>query len=117
MHGKAPLPPEPAVLVPQAAVQGGENGNTYVLVGPNDALTRPGLARRARRLGPVAWFFYTVFWRWPLLIGDAVLTVIWRGIIRVAGVNGGPRLQDLSPRQLEEVDYPEDLRPPDRERF
>ncbi|HEX2502641.1 MAG TPA: hypothetical protein VHK00_01770 [Miltoncostaeaceae bacterium] len=116
MHGKAPLPPTPAVLVPQAAVQGDERGNTYVLVGPDRAVTRPGLGRRSRDLGAIGWLFYTVFWRWPLVIGDAVLTVVWRGIVRVFGANGGPRVEDVSARQ-QEVDYPEDLSPPDRERF
>jgi hypothetical protein len=117
MHGKAPPPPKPAVVVPQAAVQAGESGNTYVVVGPDNAVTRPGLARRARDLGAIGWFFYTVFWRWPLVIGDAILTMVWRGIVRISGVNGGPRVQDLSPRQLEGVEHPQDIPPPDRERF
>ncbi len=115
-HGRAPLPPKPAVVVPQAAVQTGEHGNTYVVVGP-DTGTRRGLGRRSRDLGAIGWFFYTVFWRWPLLIGDAVLTVVWRGIARLLGINGGPRVQDLSPRQMGEADYPDELPPPDRERF
>jgi hypothetical protein len=42
--------------------------------------------------------------------------VVWRGIVRVFGANGGPRVEDVSARQ-QEVDYPEDLSPPDRERF
>jgi hypothetical protein len=70
-----------------------------------------------RDLGAVGWFFYTVFWRWPVVIGDAVLTLIWRGITRIFGFNGGPRIQRYDPRNLEDVDRPQDLPRPDQEGF
>jgi hypothetical protein len=115
VKGRAPDPPKPSVLVPQAAVHG-ERGSTYVLVGPN-ALPRFGLARKASELGPVAWFLYTLFWRWPLMVGDAVLTLVWRGIIRLFGFNGGPRVGEVTSAEMHEIDYPQDLPPPDRETF
>ncbi len=114
--GRRPCRPSRRSSCPRRPSRASERGNTYVLVGPDRAVTRPGLGRRSRDLGAIGWFFYTVFWRWPLVIGDAVLTVVWRGIVRVFGVNGGPRVEDVSARQ-QEVDYPEDLSPPDRERF
>ena len=112
VQGNAPLPPKPAVLVPQAAVQGDDRGNTYVLVGA-EAGGRRGLGRRARDLGALGWFLYTIFWRWPVLVGDAILTVFWRGLTRLFGFNGGPHRDHT----LGQIDYPEDLPPPDRERF
>jgi hypothetical protein len=117
VKGRAPLPPKPAVLVPQAAIQGhGESGSTYVFVGPTGG-ARPGLGRRTRDLGPIAWFLYTVFWRWPLLVGDAILTVVWRGIDKVFGFNGGPRASDFDPSQVDEFANPERLKQPDRDTF
>jgi hypothetical protein len=115
--GNAPLPPKPAVLVPQAAVQQGEGGSTYVVVGPTGGPRGPWLRRQVRDLGALGWFFYTIFWRWPVLIGDAVLTLIWRGITRLLGFNGGSRIQRYDLRTLDDVDRPQDLPPPDQERF
>jgi hypothetical protein len=113
VHGNAPAPPRPAVIVPQAAVQQGEGGNTYVVVGPHAEARRPGLWRKARDLGALAWFFYTIFWRWPVTIGDAILTFVWRGLNRLFGFNGGPRRDHTQGH----IDYPEDLPPPDQEQF
>jgi hypothetical protein len=113
VQGRAPAPPKPAVLVPQAAVQGDDRGNTYVLVGPDAGARRLGPGRRARDLGAVGWFLYTIFWRWPVLIGDAILTVFWRGMNRLFGFNGGPQRD----RTLGQIESAEDLPPPDRERF
>ena len=81
------------MLVPQAAVQQGEGGNTYVLRRAHGGAPAAGPPRQVRDLGPVSWFFYTVLWRWPLLVGDAVLTVVWRGMTRLFGFNGGPSIQ------------------------
>jgi hypothetical protein len=113
VQGRAPEPPRPAVIVPQAAVEQGEHGSTYVLVGPHPAERRPGLGRRAKDLGTLGWFLYTIFWRWPVMIGDAILTVVWRGLTRLFGFNGGPRRDHT----LGQIDYPEDLPPPDQDRF
>lgn len=112
VKGRAPEPPPPPEIVPQAHVQG-ESGSTYVIVAPT---TRPGLGRvvRARELSPFWWFLYTIFWRWPLLVGDAVLTLTWRGLTAIFGFNGGPRLQDYRSTQVER---PESLPPPDQDTF
>lgn len=112
VHGRAPLPPKPPDVLPQAHVEG-ERGSTYVIVSPT---ARTGLGRsvRARELGPLGWLLYTVFWRWPLTVGDAVLSVAWTGITRVFGFNGGPRMRDSAPTQ---VDRPESFAPPDRDTF
>lgn len=118
VKGRAPLPPvAAAALVPQAAVQTGESGNTYVLVGPTAAAARPGLGRKARDLGPVSWFFYTLLWRWPLLAGDAVLTVVWRGLTRIFGFNGGPSLERVDAIHVDQNEYPEDRPPPGSRAF
>ncbi|HSJ73676.1 MAG TPA: hypothetical protein VK904_05115 [Miltoncostaeaceae bacterium] len=112
VKGHAPPPPPAAVLVPQATVQGGEQGSTYVIVGPTGAASRPGLGRRARDLGPLAWFLYTVLWRWPLMVGDAVLTILWRGMTRIFGFQGGPSIGNLDPGQMDQVDDLEERPPP-----
>jgi hypothetical protein len=112
IRGQAPPPPQPATLVPQAQIQGEGTGNTYVLVGPTTT-ARFGLGRKPKDLGPIAWFFYSVFWRWPLVAGDAILTAAWRGINRLFGFNGGPRRDHTSGH----IDYPDDLPPPDRDMF
>ena len=36
-------------------------------------------------LGPVSLFFYTVFWRAPLSLGDQVLSGLWRLLDRLGG--------------------------------
>ena len=112
VKGRAPLPPPPAVIVPQAAVQTGEQGSTYVIVGPNGGAGRRGLGRRARDLGPVSWFLYTILWRWPLMVGDAVLTMFWRGMTRIFGFNGGPSIDSFDPADLERIEAPDDRPPP-----
>jgi hypothetical protein len=118
VKGRAPLPPKPALLVPQAAIQQDEErGNTYVLVGPTAATWRQGLARRAADLGPLSWFLYTILWRWPLLTGDAVLTVLWRGMTRVFGFNGGPSIESFDPIEADQVEDPEDRPPPGSRTF
>ncbi len=48
-----------------------------------------------------------------MLVGDAILTVFWRGLTRLFGFNGGTQRDHT----LGQIDYPEDLPPPDRERF
>jgi hypothetical protein len=112
VHGRAPLPPKDPDVLPQAHIEG-ERGSTYVIVAPT---ARTGLGRgiRARELTPFWWLLYTVFWRWPLLVGDAALSVAWRGLTRLFGFNGGPRLRDYAPNQ---VDRPESFSPPDRDTF
>jgi hypothetical protein len=112
VHGRAPEPPKPPDILPQAHVEG-ERGSTYVIVAPT---ARPGLGRmvRARELSPFWWLLYTIFWRWPLLAGDAVLVAVWRGITRIFGFNGGPRLRDYRPGQ---IDSPESVPPPDQDTF
>ncbi len=118
VKGRAPVPPAAtAALVPQAAVQTGESGNTYVLVGPAATAPRRGLGRTARDLGPISWFFYTILWRWPLMMGDAILTVFWRAMTRVFGFNGGPSMQTFDPTSIDQIDYPEDHPPPGSRSF
>lgn len=117
VKGRAPLPPKPVALVPQAAVQTGESGSTYVLVNPPGGPSRPGLGRKTRDLGPVAWFLYTVFWRWPVMVGDAALTLFWRGMTRIFGFNGGPSMETFDRSQMEQIDYPDDHPPPGSRTF
>jgi hypothetical protein len=117
VKGRAPLPPKPVAVVPQAAVQTGEQGNTYVIVGPTGGPGRPGLRRRAGDLGPISWFLYTILWRWPLMIGDAVLTVFWRWMTRIFGFNGGPSIEAFDAVEADQVDYPEDRPPPGSRSF
>ena len=67
---------------------------------------------RAADLGPVSWFLYTILWRWPLMVGDAVLTMFWRGMTRVFGFNGGPSIDSFDPAELEQIEAPDDRPPP-----
>ena len=117
VKGRAPLPPTPAALVPQAAVQTGESGSTYVLVNPAGGPSRPGLTRKTRDLGPVSWFLYTVLWRWPVMVGDAALTYFWRGMTRIFGFNGGPSIESFDPIEADQVESPEDRPPPGSRTF
>jgi hypothetical protein len=117
VKGKAPPPPKPVALVPQAAVQQDDGGGTYVFVGPTAAPARWGPTRKVADFGPISWFLYTVLWRFPLLVGDAVLTVFWRGMTRLFGFNGGPSIQSFDPSTMEQVDYPDDLPPPGSRTF
>jgi hypothetical protein len=112
-RGQAPEPPRDLEWIPQAHVEG-EKGATYVIVSPPAEARRRGLARspRPKELGPVAWVLYTVFWRWPVLTGDWLLSGLWRLLSRVVGFNGGPQLPGGA-----EIDRPEGLAPPDEERF
>ena len=73
--------------------------------------------RRVRDLGPVSWFFYTLLWRWPLLAGDAALTLFWRGMTRIFGFNGGPSIQSFDPVEADQVDDPEERPPPGSRTF
>jgi hypothetical protein len=116
VKGRAPLPPKPAALVPQAAVQQEEGHDTYVFVGPVPE-TRYGLARKVGELRPISWFFYTLLWRWPLLLGDTLLTAFWRGMTRLFGFNGGPSIKSFDPSSADQVEYPEDRPPPGSRTF
>lgn len=111
------LPPEPtrqegATAIP-ARVEG-ENGHTYVIVHPPSGGGGGGLKRavRAKELSPGWYALYTVTWRWPVLIGDALLSGLWSVIGRVFGRSAGPRSTDLG-----EIDHPEKHPPPDRTTF
>lgn len=111
VKGRAPEPPPPPAIVPQATVRG-DGRSTYVLVNPAPTKARYWLGRKAGDLGPLSWLLYTLFWRWPLMVGDAVLTVIWRGMTRLFGFNGGPSMQSFDTSSIDTIDYPEDLPPP-----
>jgi hypothetical protein len=116
VRGNPPAPPRPAVLVPSTSYEGPQ-GNTYVIVGPHPAVSRRGLGRKAQDLGPLAWFFYTILWRWPLLVGDAVLSFVWSTIKRIFGFNSGPSSGPFDPSSIDEIHYPEDLPPPGSQTF
>lgn len=103
-------PPE---LVPQAHVQG-ESGSTYVIVSPPAAPPAPpGLARsvRSKELTPGWYALYTLFWRWPVIVGDYALTGIWILAARARGLRTGAPRHDL------QLDPPESLPRPDRDTF
>ena len=115
--GARPATPSPSrELVPQAHVQG-EKGSTYVIVSPPAAPAAPagsGLSKavRSRDLSPGWYALYTLFWRWPVIIGDYALTGAWLLVYRARGLRSGPPRPDLL-----HVDRPESLPRPDRDTF
>jgi hypothetical protein len=112
-HGRAPESPREDAWIPQAHVEG-ERGATYVIVSPPAESRRRGLSRspRPKELTPGWWALYNIFWRWPVMTGDYLLSGLWSLLARVWGFNGGPRLRDPA-----QVDRPEGISPPDEERF
>ena len=104
-------PPE---LVPQARVQG-EAGSTYVIVTPPEApaaaAPAPGPRTKVREFTPGWWALYTVFWRFPVFMGDYALTGLWRLVAHVRGT------RTERPDRSLDFDRPDTLPQPDRETF
>jgi hypothetical protein len=75
--------PRPAEPEPQAVVHGVPHApnSTYIVVSPPP----PRRAFKVVELGPISLFFYTIFYRAPLALGDQVLTGIWRLLGRIRG--------------------------------
>lgn len=110
----APRPSGASSLAVPAHVEG-ENGHTYVIVNPAQPSGGGGgmkKAVRAKELGPGWYALYTVFWRWPVLAGDALLSGLWSLLGRVFGRSSGPRSTGIG-----EIDHPEQHPPPDRSTF
>lgn len=117
--GRKPAPvragPSPE-WVPQARVQG-EAGSTYVIVAPHDAPPpapaphAAGPRSRVREFSPGWWALYSVFWRFPVFMGDYALTGLWRLVAHVRGTRTDRPVRSL------DFDRPETLPQPDRETF
>jgi hypothetical protein len=105
--GRAPPPPPKPGPIP-AELRGGEAGATYVIVN-----TDKRRRLRPKELSPGWYALYTILWRFPVMIGDYVLTGAWRVAHRIWGFNGTPRLGDLARPQPE----PDRETPPDRDLF
>lgn len=96
----------------------GPAGSTYVIVhdpgGGKKGAPAPTVSRavKARELGPAWYAAYTIFWRWPVLAGDAILSGIWSLVGRFVGTSPPPRADDLHT-----VDYSNDPPRPDRSSF
>lgn len=92
----------------------GQSGSTYVLMEP--AKVR-GPTVRPREFGPLWWALYSVAVRAPVALGDAVLTTAWRlsSGLWSSGSSAAARQMELD--YAAQIDHPEDLPSPDRERF
>jgi hypothetical protein len=104
----------PAELVPQARVDAGEAGSTYVIVAPVEpapAPAPPGPRTRVRELSGGWYILYSVFWRLPVLMGDYALTGLWRLVAHIRGTRSERRTSDLH------LEGPDAMRRPDRETF
>ena len=88
----------------------GQAGSTYVLLEP----ARVGKRVRPREFGPLWWALYSVFVRFPVALGDVVLTLAWR-LFGGAGSAGTSAVQRSI--QLERIDHPETQPPPDSDTF
>lgn len=118
--GRAWASGEVAELVQRRTVQPtvdvrGQGGSTYVLMEP--AKVKGGPKVRPREFGPLWWALYSVTVRAPLALGDAVLTSAWRlsNGFWSGGSSAAARQYELE--HMDEVDHPENLPSPDRERF
>jgi hypothetical protein len=108
-------PTPPADLVPQARVQG-ESGSTYVIVAPAEAPAEApaaptGPRAKVREFTPGWYALYTVFWRFPVYMGDYALTALWRLVAHIRGT------RNERPNRSLDFDRPETLPQPDRETF
>lgn len=110
-HGRAPERPREDEWLPQAHVEG-DKGATYVIVSPPADARRRGLSRspRPRELSPGWWALYNIFWRWPVMTGDYLLSGLWRMLGRLWGFNGGPKMRDAG-------QFEERMAPPDEDVF
>lgn len=104
-------------LIPQARVQQGEAGSTYVIVGSVDPPAPPAAApggphtRRELELTAGWYALYAVFWRLPVTMGDYALTGLWRLVAHVRGTRHERPARDLN------FDSPDSLPRPDRDTF
>lgn len=117
LHGELPVRKSkdaPPVVLPDPIE--GEHGHTYVIVNSAPAASSGGggMKRqvRAKELGPGWYALYTVFWRWPVLAGDTILSGVWSLLGRVFGRSNGQRSSDL-----EQVDGSDRHPSPERSRF
>ena len=105
----------PPDLVPQARVQG-EAGSTYVIVAPPEApaaapAAPAGPRTKVKEFTPGWWALYTVFYRFPVYMGDYALVGLWRLVAHVRGTRTERPVRSL------DFDRPDSLPQPDRETF
>lgn len=104
----------PVELVPQARVETGEAGSTYVIVAPVEpppARAPLGPRTRVRELSGGWYVLYSVFWRLPVMMGDYALTGLWRLVAHIRGTRAERPARDLK------LEGPDALPRPDRETF
>jgi len=107
--GERPAASFSKVIQPTVDVKG-QAGSTYVLLEPARAAKRV----RPREFGPLWWALYSLFIRAPVALGDVVLTLAWRAFGGFGSAGSAALQQSV---QLERIDHPERLPPPDRDTF
>lgn len=92
----------------------GAPGATYLVLNPTDAPRAAGVSKavKPKELGPGWYALYTVLWRWPVIIGDALLSGLWSLAGLVWSAPGGTRST-----AIDEIDRPESHPAPDRHTF
>lgn len=108
---KAPPKPAPAL---HTEVRG-HDGRTVVVVTPPKApppAPGPKRAVKSKDLSPGWWTVYTVTWRWPIMLGDAILCGLWAIVGRLV-----PPPPDATPVNTSQIDHPEDHPSPESRTF
>lgn len=95
---------------PTVAVEG-KAGATYVLM--ESAKAGKGPTPKPREFGPFWWSIYSLFVRAPVAFGDFLLTVFWRFTSTFWSTSPG----SPSERNIEHLDFPARMPPPDQEKF
>ena len=88
----------------------GQQGSTYVVLEP----ARTGRRVRPESFSPFWWSLYSLVIRAPVALGDVVLTLLWRWFGGLGGDGTGALWRGF---QMDHVDTPERMRPPDDETF
>ena len=97
------------VIQPTVDVKG-QAGSTYVLMEP----ARSSKKVKPREFGPLWWTLYSIVVRAPVALGDVVLTLGWR---LLGGLGNGGGSAALARFQMDRIDHPERVPPPDRDIF
>jgi hypothetical protein len=78
LRGREEPPPSPQPVYGEVHGVPHAPNSTYIVVSPPPRRQ----AFRVLEFGPIAFFFYTIFWRAPLGLGDWVLSGLWRLLAR-----------------------------------